>query len=306
MKTFYSELAVNPAYYAFGYSVYGELEEGDVLDDAYDKGFLPFVGAKEQPSAMLYLARGSRVVLKEHRENQYDRQARRRAEDAVGAPIIAALHPKEEFAITEEFVAFLMRYFSTKFGKDSMPEERLRAMLSSPFVTHISEYTAEGKPIGYILESHGKTFTHVWYLAYETRYARSHLGFYLFSTFVARAKELGKTYAYLGVTCGPWMRYKANFVPLQYFSGGEWVGDAKNTAIKKLLATDKFRLLPYNDMWREAHYSYYPSPYPYQGIRSELRFLYHLAEGAPRLFGSLLIVIALLLGYTVFSSLFGS
>ena len=303
MKTFFSELSANPAYYSFGYSVYGMLEPSDRLDAIYEQGYLPFVGAKEQPSPMVYLARGTRIVATDFVERHYHKRVLRKAEEGNGLPE-TIVHEKKNFPITNEFIQFFLSYFAFRFGKDSMSEERLRAILAAPFITHITEYKSSGKTVAYLLEVHGDSFIHVWYHAYTKEREQSYLGLYLYIDVLRRAKAEGKQHVYLGVTYGNWMLYKTNFEPLQYFDGATWVIDPKSRELKKLLKGDPTRILGFVDAWREKQKPYYEAPYPFAGGLDELRFLAVMLAGTPRVFLVLFCIVFLLAGVFLVPTLF--
>ncbi len=294
MKIFYSELDVNPAYYSFGYSVYGELEETDNLADCYEQGFLPFIGARLQKEGMMYQARGTRVIVSEYKEDRYFRQVIRKVGELSKEKIQVLEHAKKDFPITDEFVDFLLTYFTFRFGKESMPKDRLLALLASPLLTHIVEYQLEGKPIAYMLEVHTTNGIHFWYQAYAKKFEGKHVGAFLLVDLIQRAKEQNKKYAYFGATYGNWMKYKTNFQPLEYWNGYEWVTDPKSTELKKILATDPVRVLGFVDAWRDKMQPYFKAPYPFTSTFAEVRFLFLIMTALPRLF--LLLIVLLFLG----------
>lgn len=302
MKLFYSELSANPAYYSFGYSVYGELESTDDLASCYAAGFLPFVGARTQPVEMMYMTRGSRVRVPEFLEHTYHKRVIRKIEQRIlskgnsVAKIEVIEHTKEDFKITDEFITFILTFFNFRFGKEAMPKDRLIAILSSPLLTHIVEHRLHGKPIAYLLEVHTSEGVHVWYHAYSRAYENSHLGAFLYIDLLRRCKRDGFKYAYLGVTYGTWMSYKTNFQPLEYWNGQEWVNDPKSTDLKKLLVADPLRVLGFVDEWRDAHEPYYKAPYPFTSIYMEARYLALITTAMPRIFfGICMIVLVFML-----------
>lgn len=295
MKVFYAELAANPAYYSFGYSVYARVEPEDDLAECYQQGFLPFVGVQDDPGPLLYMARGSRVLVPSFVERTYHTRLDRKVAAQFPGGVTVLVHEREQFIVTPEFTSFVLSYFRFRFGKDAMPQERLAAILASPLLTHISEYRADGKPIAYILEVQGSTFVHAWYATYAKSAAGTHLGAYLFLDFIRRARAAGKTYTYLGVTYGPWMRYKTNFEPLEFWDGREWVTDPKSHLLKRLLPLDPLRTIVFTDRWRESLRPYYSAPYRFESTRAEYRFLTLILAGMPRLALVVLGSIALLL-----------
>lgn len=293
MRLFHAELVSNPGYYGFGYSVYAELEPGDRLADAYAQGLVPFVGARNQPSGMLYMVRSSRIRVAEYREGHYQRYAAKKAE-AFSGRITVSEYLREKHPDLGMIASFMLAYFRFRFGRSSMPPERLDAILACPLLTHIVEYRLDGELVGCTLETRTEDITHLWYYGYAKAYEKKCLGLHVFTDFVERSKARGDRYAYLGSTYGSWMRYKAYYRPLEYWDGQGWVDDPKGTELKRLLAADSLRQVAFSDLWREARGTYYPSPYPFASLRTELRFLTHLMYSTPRIFAGLLVLVAIL------------
>lgn len=274
MKVFYSELAENPAYYSFGYSVYGIVEDGDSIPELYEKGFLPSVVAKEQPERLMYQARGMRVLPQEFERTTDQRRVARRTE-ALGK-IEYVIRPISQVMLDDSFYVFWLEYFKFRFGKDSMPKERLVALLKSGWVTHIAECHVNGKRAALMLERHEGDMAHVFYQAYGKEYKGTNLGIEFYLNLIERAKAAGKTYVYFGASYGAWMRYKANFAPLEYWDGMSWTRDEEGKKFRDLLM-EGLALVPYADRWRRAHGAFY------SGSRfSETRFMQMLFDGAPR------------------------
>jgi arginyl-tRNA--protein-N-Asp/Glu arginylyltransferase len=303
MKLFYSELSANPAYYSFGYSIYGELETEDTLDESYEQGFLPFVGAKDQSGKMMYMGRGVRVLAQEFEERHYHARVLRKI--ASLGSIVSTCHALTDFPITDEFIAFVLRYFAFRFGKESMSEQRLRAMLNSGFITHIREYKINGSSVAYTLEVQGTDFIHTWYHAYAKHLEGSYFGLYIYIDILRTLKKEGKKYLYLGITYGRWMSYKTNFQPLTFWNGKEWIVDTKSVLLKKLLDADSLRLITYTDSWRDAHSPYYAAPYKYADAKYQLRLLLLILTGLPRLALLGMLAFALLFGLIVIRLFFG-
>jgi len=277
MRIFYSELAENPAYYSFGYSVYGVLEEGDTTADAFESGFLPCVIAADQPKGLMYQTRGVRVLASEFTRRHYHHRVVRKAESL--GELETVVHPLKEFAFDTSVQDFFLRYFTFRFGKESMSRERLLAIVASGWITHVSEFRIAGKPVAYMLEHHSEGLIHVWYQAYEKKYEHAHLGSYLYILLIERAKEAGKQHVYFGVSYGSWMKYKANFAPLEYWNGSEWVRDANGKKVKDILS-EGITLIPYTDRWRSVHAPFYAAPT--SGVFARERRIFHmLFDGAP-------------------------
>jgi arginyl-tRNA--protein-N-Asp/Glu arginylyltransferase len=300
MKIFYSELAENPAYYSFGYSIYGTVEEGDSIEEQYEKGFLPAVVAKSQPGKLMYQARSVRVLAQEFVRKHYHHRVARKAE-ALGL-IEVIVCERKDITDTKEIEAFFLRYFSSRFGKDAMPEDRLRDILNSGWVTHISEYRIAGKPIACMLECQYGGLTHVWYQAYDMRYEHAHLGSYLYLLLIERAKAEGKRHVNFGVSYGSWMKYKTNFTPLEYWNGQMWVRDGNGNKTKGLF-DEGISLVPYTDRFRTSLAPYYPGPTA-PVFRQEVRLFQTLFDCAPRIALALFALPALLVAGAVFLIVF--
>ncbi len=281
MRVFHSELAINPSLYSFGYSTYAYLEEGDDLSECYQKGFLPFVGVREEKTEMLFMARGSRVRVDLFEESSENRRIDRRVKARFGT-LDVQTHQKEEFDRKNDLLDFLVRHFASRFGREAMPRDRLNAMLASPLLTHIIEYRTDNGGIAYSLETQGRDFFHLWHIAYAPELRNSNFGAYMFLDFVRRARSVQKKYAYLGITCGANMHIKTYFQPLEYWNGNEWVRDPKSVQLKKLLASDATRVLALTDEWRDDRHPYHPAPIRFESGRAELRFLATVLYGLPR------------------------
>ena len=301
MKVFYSELTANPAYYSFGYSVYAELEAGDMLGECYEKGFLPFVGAREQNPHMLYMARGTRVRVPEFEEKHYHTRVRRKVAHVLPKGIETKVSTRSEHTNLAGIAEFFLSYFSFRFGEGAMSRERFEAILNGPFITHVVEYHSAGELIGYTLEVHTDSFIHVWHQAYTKKYEGSHIGIAIYLELLARAKQEGKSFLYFGVTHGTHMEYKTNFQPLEFWNGRAWVHDTHSRELKELLRGDSTRLLAYVDEWREALGAYRTSPYPFTSTIAELRYLALFAVQHRRIFGVYVILLGVLFGLIFFA-----
>jgi len=276
MKVFYSELAENPAYYSFGYSIYAKLEEGDSIAEAYEKGFLPAVVARNQPERLMYQVRSVRVPTNTFKRLHYHNQVGRRAE-GLGVweeRVVPAPHTPDE-----ELLAFVLTFFHFRFGKDSMRKERVRALFASGWITHIREIRIAHTLAVRVLEHHEKEFVHVLYFTYAKQYERTHVGGHIFTRVIEWARKEGRPYVYLGATYGMWMRYKVNFAPLQIWDGENWLEDPKGKKLKALLH-EGVHLVPYADMFRITLEPFYAPPYG-KILSKEMRILATLFDASP-------------------------
>lgn len=299
MKIFYSELAENPAYYSFGYSIYAQLEEGDSIEEAYEKGFLPAVIGRAQPERLMYQVRSVRVPTETFVRVHYHNQVGRRAEGLGTWEERVILAPRSP---DKEIVAFVLAFFHFRFGKDSMTEERVRALFASGWITHIREIKIAGTLAVRVLEHHEKSFVHVLYFTYAKQYERTHVGGHIFTRVIEWAKKEGRQYVYLGATYGMWMRYKVNFAPLQIWNGEAWVQDSKGKLLKKLLHQG-VTLVPYVDQSRATWDPFYPEPTA-KSFKNEMKLMRTMFDSAPRTAFLVFILPALLVAGAVFMVMF--
>ena len=291
MKEFHAELAANPAHYSYGYSVYGELEEGDNLAAILARGFQPCTLVADAPP-MVYMNRMSRVRVQEFEMHSEHRRILRKFEG--GTQMQVRIYPWKNYPEPETAQRIILEYFTWRHGKESMPPERLERILTFQNSTSIVEYRIGGKIAGYSIEMHRQEVVYLWYFAYLREY-KNNLGARIVLDVIVRAKGAGKTYAYLGSSYGSHMRYKGNYQPLEYWNGRAW-NSADGKAFRTLLRHDAFRSVVTSDNWRSTHREFYPAPHSYRSGSSEFRFVYAMLTGAPRvtlLFAAWLIILAL-------------
>lgn len=298
MKRFHSELAGDPAYYSFGYSVYGMLEDGDDFATLYSEGYLPFVGV-EEASKMMYMARSGRIRTQEFRENTYHTRIRRKFPASAGMSIRS--YPWTEYPQQEEALRTIGEYFRFRHGRNSMPPERLEKILAFDPAMRLVEYRIRNAVAGYSIEMPIRDGLHQWYFAYTPTWKGKHLGVFIMLDVITRAKESGLSYTYVGATYGSSMIYKTNFRPLEYWDGYQWVQDANH--LKTLLRSDSLRTVVTVDAWRDARHVFYPAPFRFESLFTELRFLYLIIVATPRVavfFCAWLLLMALVLATTLF------
>lgn len=299
MKRFHSELAGDPAYYSFGYSVYGTLEDGDDFAMLYGEGYLPFVGVEDAPK-MMYMARSGRIRAQEFRENTYHTRIRRKFSASAGNLSVRS-YPWTEYPQQAEALRIIGRYFRFRHGTSSMPPGRLEKILTFDPAMRLVEYRIRDVVAGYSIEMPMRDGLHQWYFAYTPAWKGKHLGAFIMLDVIARAKESGLAYAYIGATYGPSMIYKTNFRPLEYWGGYQWVQNADR--LKALLRSDSLRTLVTVDAWRDARHVFYPAPFGFESLFMELRFIYLIIVATPRVavfFCAWLVLMALVLATTLF------
>jgi arginyl-tRNA--protein-N-Asp/Glu arginylyltransferase len=278
MKEFHAELAANPAHYSYGYSVYGELEPGDDLADIFRRGYQPFAGAPDIPP-MVYMARNTRVRAQEFKVGEKLRRMLRKFEGERMLTITDFLW--NEYPEQDTARRIILEYFTWRHGSVAMPSGRLDQILAFQDAIHLIEYRVREEIVGYSIELHVDDAVYMWYIAYTKRF-RQNLGARIVLDVVMRAKEMGKTYAYLGSSHGWHMRYKGNYQPLEWWDGRRWQ-TVTGAEFRSLLSADALRTVVSVDAWRSLVPGYYyPAPFRFRDAWLEVRFVYDLLMGTPR------------------------
>ena len=249
MKFFSSELGHEYAKtYTFGYCNYGVLESGDKLHEMYARGYLPYSGSPES-RGLFYMARSGRIHLPEF---ELDSECRRVAKKFDGKFIRKSIL-LADFKITDEFIHFWLDYFARAHGASVVPRERLMHWLNFGIISHIGVYSDKsGKVAAYTLEVSDETMTHDWYQSWAQEYDRSSLGMWLLIDIARAAKKRGASYYYPGTVYSE-NSYKTNFPSLEFWNGGEWVGDANNKRLNERTKTDPERQITLLDEWKQNH-----------------------------------------------------
>ncbi len=221
MKIFNEEFCHSYKTYSFGYKILLDLEQGDSLTEIYNLGFLPYsgsVGIKNR----FYLARSARVPLAAFALSSENRRIFKKFEHAFTIEIIST----QALLGDEEAIAFCLRYFEERHGKDVMSRERLTHILNTELNTTIAVYkNTNGEKIAYVIENSDSEMGHFWFSFYDLSYAFQSLGMWLMIERTQAAKQSGKTHYYLGTVYGEKALYKTNFQNLEYWNGTAWVAD---------------------------------------------------------------------------------
>lgn len=245
MRIYSSELGTNYGTYTFGYTNYGELEEGDSLELIYNAGFLPYTGSPEAPRT-LYMTRSARVLLPQFALTSENRRIAKKFDGRFQKQRV----PVWQFNADESFFDFCLNYFAGKHGASAMPRERLEFILKSPFLTDITVYTKDAKPAACVFEMREGGAEHYWFSFYDLSFARQSLGLWLMLDGVRDAQAAGLTHYYLGTVYGEKALYKTNFEPLQWWDGEAWQHDIK--LLRERGRTDDSRVIALVDAWKQS------------------------------------------------------
>lgn len=236
MKIFFSENQVDYNTYTFNYAIYCYKESQQELPEIYEKGFLPYTNNLTIEGDIFYLARSLRVDLARFEDTSENRRVNRLAE-----PLNIKLEviPKAEFDLENPvFKEFCANYINERIGDDNMSHERWDYILSRELGTHILQFTAEGKVMGYILAAIEGGVFHYWFAFFDTEYMRSHsLGKWMMWRAIRWAKDNNLQYVYLGTVYKSKAMYKVrDHKGLAFFDGYRWNEDLKR--LKELCETD--------------------------------------------------------------------
>jgi len=212
--------------YHFGYTLWGEREEGDVLSDIYAEGFLPYSGVKNIQHTM-YMARSIRVPLKDFIPSSENRRVLKKFD----ARFKRVVTPFKSFDTkNKKFRTFCTTYFKEWHGIDF--DEKLSTVLGAGFITEVVTYTKDEHVIGYVLLDGDEKISHYWFSFYDTSLIKQSLGMWMMINEVLEAQKKGKNYMYLGTGYGQKAQYKMNFKNIEYWNGSEWIADL--ATLKKL------------------------------------------------------------------------
>lgn len=205
-----------------------EREAGDSLSTLYERGYLPYSGAKDVAN-VFYSARSSRVALQNFAPTSENRRIAKKFDGTLTKERV----PAAEFVADERFYDFCLAYFAAKHGERAMPRERLEVIMQSGLVTTVVTYRFGGQLVAYVLEVAEGAMAHYWFSFYDLAYARQSLGLWLMQDCIQDAKARGHTHYYLGTVYGSHALYKTNFEPLEWWDGTGW---SRDTALLKTLA----------------------------------------------------------------------
>jgi hypothetical protein len=215
--------------YRFGYCEYATLEKNDQLADFYAKGFLPH-SANPKIVGDFYMARGARVPLKEFALTSENRRIAKRFDNTL------TIREMPAKGMPEDIKKLFIDYFAKRHGKNTMPKERLEAVLSWPVPLSLIIYENNAVPLAAVLEVSDGAFGHFWYSAYDLALTEQSLGMWLMLDGARRARGKGLSHYYLGTVYGGKALYKANLTPLEFWDGSSW--DSDITLLKKLARSE--------------------------------------------------------------------
>ena len=216
MKLVFSESKPDYAHYIFPYAIWAFPEPGETPADLFNRGFLP----SSRELDRFYLCRQVRVNLSQYQPSSENRRIGRKGEG-----LEVKLVSRAEFDYTPARREFYKTYADIKFGKDTMPYERLDSLFQGRLTSHVLIVTdsATGAEVGaatlYVAEP---VFAYYYYAFYDLNYYSRNLGMFMMTTAVNLFAERGFEFLYLGSCYSQNALYKTQFTGAQFFNGVRW------------------------------------------------------------------------------------
>jgi hypothetical protein len=247
MKLAFSESQPDYSHYIFPYAIWAFPEPGETPADFFERGFLP----SSRELDRFYLCRQVRVNLRQYRPSSENRRILRK-----GAGISARLLTRGEFDYTPQRREFYKTYTDIKFGKDTMPYERLDSLFTGRMTSHVLLFTdaKSGAEVGTAtLYLEPPAVAYYYYAFYDLNYYSRNLGMFMMTSAVALFAEGGFDFAYLGSCYSRNALYKTQFTGAEFFNGVRWSGDLEE--LKYLIRRKRWdqHLLESED-YRQAFY----------------------------------------------------
>jgi hypothetical protein len=216
MKLLFSEAAPDYEHYIFPYAIWGFPEGGETPASFFENGFLPSTRELDR----FYLARQIRIRLRDFTASSENRRILRKC-----AELKMSVVPREEFHLTEIRARLCKTYAESRFGKEVMPDERLKTLFVAPAATHIMIFRDEGtsREVGYVLlylEPPRVAF--YYYSFYDLAYFERSLGLFLMTSAVEHFAAEGFHHIYLGTCYRERALYKTQFSGCEFFNGFRW------------------------------------------------------------------------------------
>lgn len=230
MKIFRSESFVDYKTYTFNYATYCIKEDVHEIPEIYAQGFLPYSNDVHLKVESYYLARSLRVDLSEFTPSSENRRVARKI--APFDPSFKVV-PVDDFNLSDEkFKAYCLDFANQRFS-EPISRERLDYILSAKSISHIFDFSIEGRSVGYVISIIEQGTLHYWFAFFDLDHRPYSLGKWMMFSVINWAAEQKMKYVYLGTCYGEKSLYKVrDFKGLSYFDGNQWVSDIKSLKLK--------------------------------------------------------------------------
>jgi arginyl-tRNA--protein-N-Asp/Glu arginylyltransferase len=163
---------------------------------------------------------------------------------------------RADFIYTPARREFFKTYADIKFGKDTMPYERLDSLFQGKLTSHVLVITDHscGREIGVAtlyLEPPGLAY--YYYAFYDLNYYSRSLGMFMMTSAVNLFTERGFDFLYLGSCYSQNALYKTQFSGAEFFNGVRWSDDLEE--LKYLIRRERHdQHLLESEEYRQAFY----------------------------------------------------
>jgi arginine-tRNA-protein transferase len=225
MKIFKSESLVDYGSYTFNYAIYCIKESQKEIPEIYNQGFLPYSNNINLDHETYYMARSLRVELVNFKTSSENRRVSKKIDPLNPQINIISI---DNFDVNApDFQNFCMKFATKRFTAE-ISKERLNYILNAKSISHIFEFTLEGKKVGYVITIIENGTLHYWFAFFSLEYQEFSLGKYLMQSVIHWAAENNLDYVYLGSCYGEKSLYKVrDFKGLAFFNGNKWNKDIK-------------------------------------------------------------------------------
>ncbi len=215
MKIAFSEFAPDYGNYVFPYHVWGFLESGESVSDAYAQGFLP----NSYDLSRFYLTRSIRVDLRNFSQTGRTRYVERKC-----SHISTSLTGRSGFKFSPEWQNLTDEYFAAQKVSADYRRSRFLEMLESPLATHVSYFIDEAteKPVGLVPILMRDGISQYGIPVYDPGYRVLSIGNYMMASTLERLRVSGMSYCYLGSCYDLGSLYKTRFPGMEFFNGHGW------------------------------------------------------------------------------------
>ncbi len=216
MKFLFKEYTTEYKEYAYPYKVYAKKEEGDDINEIYNKGFL----ATRLEKDLFYLSRNLRLNLNEFELNSENRRILKKTDD-----LEIENKKLNEFEYDYEIGKIAIDFFKEKFQDKIISAQKLKWLFQGEFFTNVLIFKKQKEIIGYCITMETDELIHYAYPFYRKEYINSNLGMGMMLKTILHGKEKQKKYIYLGTVYTKDSLYKLQFKGLEWFDGEKWEND---------------------------------------------------------------------------------
>ncbi len=216
MKYIFKEYTKENQGYEYPYKVYLEKEDGDDIDEIFEKGFLPSRIKKD----FFYLSRNLRINLKDFDWNSENRRVLKKTEN-----ISIEKQSLKNFKWEYDIGLIAIEFFKEKFGQKIISTQKLKWLFSGEFFNSVFVFKKENEIIGYTICMETKNFLDYAYPFYKKEYIKENIGMGMMLKAIKHSLENEKKYVNLGTIYDKEAKYKLQFKNLEWWDGENWNRD---------------------------------------------------------------------------------